>query len=1476
MNRKIRLAGYVFLGLVLGLAVIVGALYVLTQTEYGLERVRRFALEQIGEQVEGELRVARIESAGLFGGVVLHDVTLEDPRGFPFLRADSIRLQYRWRNLLRGQIVFDRLVAYRPEVYVTRLPGDTLWNYERVFPDRTPGIDEPNDFILIDRVTIVDGLAVVRTPWKPDPVVEPEDTARILLEEIPGYGTVRVYRFEDVDAVLPRVLWESPVEEGKLIRVASLSTRGYIFETPFDLVDFGGVVTIRDSLIAFEAERFRLPNSRGSALGRVIADDGNFYDIRIVADAVDFADIQWLYPPLPDEGYGELVFRIQSQPGGTLWYAQDAYVRAPGTEVRGDFGIVTGDTLYFTRVNLRASPIDLELVADMLPGELDVEGLMVGTVVVEGPVSSLSTEVDVRLSRAGAADAAPAHVRGSGTLDLRAPFGVENLDLTVDGLDVALIPVLRDRLDAGGKVSGRIRATGRLDRSVRFATAIRHELAGRTASALHGSGTLQYASRDRAALDATLEADSIALELLGAVVPALGGVRGEVRGPVRLVGPLSDLTLDADLESRAGRLELDGRFDLTGPRLRYTAEGRITEFRLDRVLAGLDETVLTARVEARATGDDDAARVRVELDSGWTGPVELSSGIAQLRFADGLVHVDSLTIEGAVGRLVAAGTLGTDSTSHGTLEVAVQIDSLAALRRRLFDDAALALADTMGSRIGGAAFVRATLRGSIADLAADGELRLDGATYRAFEVGRADVRFAARGIGTDSLHVAARGDASGASVYGRPLDSAHATVAFENGAGRFELEARGAEPVVADYRLLGGFQRLGDAFELELRELHARDWVGDWRLAEPARVRLGGRGLDIDDLFLIRGDGTARIRAYGQIPWRSRSALAATESPPADFRLEIEGIPLAPLRADTAGSTALARLSGAVTVSGTAESPVMTADLLLDAVHYDDVRVDRIDAHLEYADQRLEGRVEAYLDGEPILTGSGLVPVDLALAPIGERRLDRSVNVRFRADRVPAAFLTGMVDGFREVRGDLTGSITVGGTTVAPRLGGLVELSDGEMVWNVSGVRYRDVEGTFRVLEDQVVAVDLVARTDNGTATAAGTLTFVPLTDPELALTITTREFQLARRPDVAATGTGRIRLSGRYTQPRLTGNIQIDRGELFLDEVWHRYNVVALDDETLLSVVDTSIVSIQRIENPFTRNLIVQDFTIDVGRDSWLRGRTLDVEVAGRLHVDYDRRGDDLRLTGALNAIRGAYELYLAEEIPAHRFAVREGTVEFDGTPGINPRLDIVAMHRVRTEGGTLNVEAVVTGTLRDPRVRLRSDVQPPIAESDLLSLVLFGRPFSELVRVAGPGDSGTEAFEGVLAVYGFGFATGAVSTGLQSLFADYDLLDYIAITEWEGDRADGSGLGNIFARSQVEVGRYIGEDWYVAFSSGLPTGNEQRTRDLLGARVEWRFAPTWTGEFFWENRFSRGLSLDAAQRQKVYGFFLFREWGF
>ncbi|HUH13884.1 MAG TPA: hypothetical protein VMK65_12280, partial [Longimicrobiales bacterium] len=386
MNRGKRLLLYALAGGALAAALVFAAVLLLTRTDYGQERVRGYTVRWLADRVEGELRIGRLTSEGtILGAVTLHDFSLLDPGGRPFVRADSARLRYDWRTLVSGAVVLDRVELFGADIVIERLPGWERWNYERaiVGPEEEereqPG---PGTLVLLQELSLRDGHVVVRYPWEPKPgrPVQPADTARLILEREDG-ALMRVMRFQDVQAELPRLLVESPDQEGRLFQFSSLAMRAWIWETPMELQHLEGTLTMRDSLLAFEADRVRLPSSRASLLGEVtVGKEDIRMDVRVVGDTVALRDLQWLYPGLPEEGGGSLVFRMQSQGNGnTLWYAERLDISTPGTNLAGSFGIVTGDTLYFTRVSLRAAPLDVALLESLLPVELPVRGLLAGT-----------------------------------------------------------------------------------------------------------------------------------------------------------------------------------------------------------------------------------------------------------------------------------------------------------------------------------------------------------------------------------------------------------------------------------------------------------------------------------------------------------------------------------------------------------------------------------------------------------------------------------------------------------------------------------------------------------------------------------------------------------------------------------------------------------------------------------------------------------------------------------------------------------------------------------------------------------------------------------------------------------------------------------------------------------------------------------------------------------------------------------------
>jgi autotransporter translocation and assembly factor TamB len=244
--------------------------------------------------------------------------------------------------------------------------------------------------------------------------------------------------------------------------------------------------------------------------------------------------------------------------------------------------------------------------------------------------------------------------------------------------------------------------------------------------------------------------------------------------------------------------------------------------------------------------------------------------------------------------------------------------------------------------------------------------------------------------------------------------------------------------------------------------------------------------------------------------------------------------------------------------------------------------------------------------------------------------------------------------------------------------------------------------------------------------------------------------------------------------------------------------------------------------------------------------------------------------MTGTLDVVRGTYQL-VYPPLQARRFQVRSGTIEFPGIPGIDPNLEIEAVYKGRARSEPLDIIAQVHGTLQAPRVRLTSNEEPPISESDLASYLFFGVPTYEVGNIGTQTDT-RSALASTLTPSILGYA----SSGLQSLAQSAGLLDYVSLTTTEQLPGTEYGpLANPFATAQLDLGRYVTPNVYVGVTQRLAGSH----RDLAG-RLEWRFNPTFTLELFAEDRFARnapsfGYNQEALLK-RVYGFFLFREWGY
>ncbi|MEJ2502296.1 MAG: translocation/assembly module TamB domain-containing protein [Gemmatimonadota bacterium] len=1413
------------------------------------------------------------------------------------MTADSARLGYRLRTLLSGSVVFDRLFLYSPDVTIERLPGQEDWNYDRIFSSDSAPADTSTSrtLILIQDATVADGRVTIRMPWEPEGPVTPEDTARLILEAVPG-GLARTYRFEAVSARVPRIVWEAPEQEGKVIDVAGLSARAFIWETPAHVQDVEATVAIHDSLITFDAPVARLPASRMSVVGRIVlGSDGaeNAYDIAVDGEDVALADLRWLYPPIPEDGGGRLRFRLQTQASGSmLWLARDARIRTGATELAGSFGVVTGDTLYFTNVDLQASPLDLELIRQLVPAELPIEGLLIGTIEVDGPISALGTRGDMRLrTLARNEEPVESRLRWDGTVGFAPPYVMRGLTAELDAVELGQVALLVPQLRLRGSATGRVEASGSLHRGVDVAGEVALDGAAGI-SAVRGSGRFAVGG-ERSAFDLRLDAEPVGLDLLSEQFPSLGRLEGNAVGTVTVAGPLTDLGVAVDLVTPAGAVLLDGRFGLAGPRTRYRVGGALTDVRLHRVAPDLPEALVSGRFDVEGSGrtaDDLDGRLAVDLQGSRFAGVGIHGGRVRASVAAGRVRLDTLSLSTQVGELDAGGTFGLAADGTGTLAVRVAADSLAYLepllgapaRTTLFDDPefivqAPGLTASPGARLAGRVTAEGRLSGWIGDWTGTGRVRASGVRYGELELARGEAEVA---WSRPELLVDGTVDSVG---YGaRRIPHGRATLSWRGDAG--EVVARIQGPGPQQLAVGGGFQRLGEALDLRLGQLELATRDGRWTVADTVRGRLSHQGLAVDSLVLLRSPRRSRIRLAGTIPWLQPDDTVAL---PAALELELDSVDLGELsRVAQNDSTIGGVLTGRFSVTGSALAPRIRGRLDARPFRYSEAVLDSMQAELDYAGQVARARFEGWNDGGVILSGDGTVPLDLSLAPRDRRRLDRPMRLGFRADRLPAPLVSFLAPGFSQLEGALDGELAIVGTTLEPALEGELRLTDGAAFFAPLNVRYERLSATARMGRASIMEVDASVGTGEGGARVRGKLDLSEPSDPLFSLDITANGLRASGRRDVTAVATGRAQLRGRFTRPIVSVSVTISRGEMNLDEIWRQNQIVRLDPSLFLLFDSTAVAFEPPDDIPFLDNMLLTGVTVTTDRDFWLRSRELNVEVSGSLGVEIDRQIDDLRLTGTLAAVDGSYALELVQGLPVRVFEIRQGTVEFVGTPGIDPNLEIAAGYRVRrAQGDPLDVVAEVTGTLQDPRVTLTSDSDLPVGQSDLASYILFGRSGAEL----------TQAESDVLSVGGLGYAigfarpvvTGLVSTELQRALAGTGLpIDYVALTtpEYGYQYWRDYGLLGMLQNTQLEVGVDVFRNVSVVGSvryatDGTPLGAGLSSGRITGgARVELRPWPTWTVEGFLEDRFARTPSFGFSEvdDRKVLGLSLFRDWGY
>lgn len=1503
---RVFLAGLLVLVVVLGIF-----LAFLLQTGPGQTLVLRAALSQVDRVLqEGYMEVASIRSDGLLRGMTLRGVAIRDAGGRPFLVADSVRVGYSVQTFFRREVVLAPVEFWAPRVVIETLQGAPRSNLARIFtappvegpgeppPDPVP-VEEPTVGpadqgsslrVELRRVAIHGGELILRNP------VEGEPTPRIQVEEIPGIeGLHQVVRFSEIEARLPRAEILSPA--GERFEVGFLSFTGQIFEDPFRIEDFRGEARRVAERLEVEAEHLRLEGTELEGRWALDWSDevaGMNVEVAMQVDPIRLEDFRWIEPRLP-EGEGRLTLAGEGPLDAGQWRFTDVDIRAGASRIRGRAGVDLGSELRIAATDLELLPLELTLLDSWLEEPLPVEGRVQGRARLDGPIRAL--RVDGDLTYSDPATGLPAStVRATGTLHLSDPLGVTGLSLVADPFRYGTLSGVLPGFPIQGEGTLRVEASGSVSQGLSFTADARHGVDGLESRVMALGSVRQVDGDVRLSVDVNLE--PLSLDGLSRATSLEIPAEGAIQAQVRMEGLLSDLRMDGRVQTLGGVVALDIRTDVRNPGVGYQVAASASELDLTAFLPGLPTpSVVSGSLEAEGRGLDletVEGSGELTLSESRVGEVVVDRVTARVQARGGVLQIDDLELVSPLARLTARGELGLRAAAGtgegevpatGVLQVDWEVEDFHNLRPLLIGDTLIvadtltqlerdilvfdgldpdALEETRGPPLEGRAEGGLQLRGSIPDLAFEGWVRIAETVWDQARLGEGRLDFQGRSAGRDLRSVEGELELE-EPAWGRwEFQHVEGEVAYAPGEGSARATFLRQED--ESYRVQGRFAHDSIGVDLDLDALELSLDSVQWTLAQSARVRVEGRRFEVDELEVRRPDpanGAVRMRVAGVLDLEGESRLL----------VEAEGVDLERLAGILQLDPALSgTLDMELDLEGPAEAPVIGAQLLVRDLAMDDLEVSRVEGTLEYRDRVARTQLGVEQNGRLLLRLAGSYPVDLAFSGVETRLLDREVNLVLTVDSLPAATLLAMLDVLEEVEGVLDGEIELRGSPRNLRPSGSLRLSGGALSLPEIGLHPRGIEADFTVEPDGVVQVDAQARA-RGTARVQGTVDLSDLTDPAFNLQVDALGFQAVERRDLEARVGGQVNLSGSFTRPRVTGNVRVEEGIIFLEEFARTAEVVDLSDPSFFDVVDTTLVAVRPVveaaQNPFLQNLRV-DVDLSIQRDFWLRSREINVEMGGDLIVAFDRARRDILLVGMLEATRGSYVAF------GRQFQVREGMVEFVGTPGVNPSLDIEAVHRLRREGGEpLDIIASVGGTLLSPRVSLSSEAQPPIAQSDLISYLIFGRPAYAL------GSGETSVLEGAAGA-GVSAVTGTIATQLSQVLARQIGLDFFTITQAQESDVGGlpATMGSAFADTQVEVGQYLRENLFLALVLRPLRGIGRTQVQLPGARVEWRFSDTWTMEGYVEDRFGRQgvytFGEAGFQVSRILGIELYREWGY
>lgn len=428
------------------------------------------------------------------------------------------------------------------------------------------------------------------------------------------------------------------------------------------------------------------------------------------------------------------------------------------------------------------------------------------------------------------------------------------------------------------------------------------------------------------------------------------------------------------------------------------------------------------------------------------------------------------------------------------------------------------------------------------------------------------------------------------------------------------------------------------------------------------------------------------------------------------------------------------------------------------------------------------------------------------LAVTGAVPLSPSGTLGLKTDgRIDLAMLDPLLTAEgRRARGEVTMSATVTGTMTAPLVSGTAQLTNGDVTDYALGAHVNDLTATIEASGDSIRLVQFSGKAGPGSLGGSGSISLAG--DMPVDLHFTADDARPLSSDLITALVDANLTIEGNVKGSlEAAGTLHVRRAD------------IRIPDKLPASV---AVLPVRYANAPpppppdaDSSSIISLNLTLNAPEQVFIRGRGLDAELGGTIHI----HGTAAKPVpdGSLDLRRGTLSVI------GTTLNFTEGSVSFNGAGISDPAIHFVATSTTATIVATLTV----SGSAKDPKITLSS--VPDMPQDEILSQLLFNTSTSklsplQLAQIAAGlaslsgATSGFDPLESLRTTFGLDrLSVGSSSTGSPTLEAGR----YLARGVYLGAKQSASGSGTQ-ATVQIDLAKGLKLETTAGSGSSSATG--------------------------------------------------------